>query len=134
VVVIKCSWTELCQLCFFLVDDTDKDPRIYFPGFIYQGLEDITVLTSSDVPSQARVCNVPTLAFLLSAVCRRYTRDKRALPSELVDIIISHLAADSQVPLGISREDAEKRRRTLMEDRKVQTKNVNGVSLHLYNH
>jgi hypothetical protein len=77
---------------------------------------------------------VPTLAFLLSAVCRRYTRDKRTLPSELVEIIISHLAADSQVPFGISREDAEKRRQALMEDRKVQTKNVNGVSLHLYNH
>jgi hypothetical protein len=84
------------------------------------------VLTSCDVPSQARPCNLPTLGFLLPIVCRQVTRGRRTLPPELVDIILAEI--QDSLDFGMTREDAEVRRRELMADRKVQTKNVNGVS------
>jgi hypothetical protein len=46
---------------------------------------------------------------------------------EVEDIILSEAMRDGG--LGMSREEAERRRRMLMEDRRVQTKDVNGVSV-----
>jgi hypothetical protein len=46
---------------------------------------------------------------------------------EVADIILSEAMRDGG--LGMSREEAERRRRMLMEDRRVQTKDVNGVSV-----
>jgi hypothetical protein len=88
-------------------------------------MEGMRVLTSSDVASQARPCNLPTLSFLLRIACRQHTYGQRTLPPELLEIILNYAKG---IDFGISREEAEKRRRALMEDRKVQTKDVNGVS------
>jgi hypothetical protein len=88
----------------------------------------MTVLTTSNVPQQARACNLPTLAFLLPIACRRVTHGQRTLPPELVQVILSHVRKNANMEFGMSREDAERRRRELMSDRKVQTQDINGVS------
>jgi hypothetical protein len=110
------------------VDDSHQEDELDYPGFTYHGMENMRVLTSLDVPSQARACNLPTLAFLLPIACRQITREQRTLPPELVEIIIAHVKENSKAEFGLSREEAEKRRQALMGDRKVQTKNINGVS------
>jgi hypothetical protein len=114
------------QLCFFLVDDedTNQDEKEYH-GFSYHGLQGMHVLSSVDVPSQARACNLPTLRFLLPVACRQRTHGRRTLPPELVDIILA--AAQVDGGLGITREEAEIRRRELMADRKVGSVGVNEV-------
>jgi hypothetical protein len=89
-------------------------------------MKGMRVLTSSDVASQARPCNLPTLSILLAIACRQLTHGRRTLPPELLEIILNFAKG---AEFGISREEAEKRRRALMEDRKVQTKDVNGVSV-----
>jgi hypothetical protein len=106
------------QLCFFLVDDGDTDHDEWgYHGFSYQGLQGMHVLSSVDVPSQARACNLPTLRFLLLVACRQRTHGRRTLPSKLVDIILEAALVDGG--LGITQEEAEVRRRELMTDRKV---------------
>jgi hypothetical protein len=92
----------------------------------------MAVLTTSDVPQQARACNLPTLAFLLPIACREVTHGQRTLPPELVQIILSHVRENVNMEFGMSREDAERRRRALMSDRKVQTQDINGVSEHSF--
>jgi hypothetical protein len=89
------------------------------------GLADIHVLSSVDVPSQARACNLPTLRFLLPVACRQRTHGRRTLPPELVEFIMAAALADSG--LGITREEAEIRRRELMADRKVGSVGVSEV-------
>jgi hypothetical protein len=116
------------------VDDSNLENELDFPGFTYTEMENMHVLTSVDVPSQARACNIPTLAFLLPFACRQLTRGRRTLPPELVEIIMTHVRQNSRAEFGLSREEAEKRRRALMGDRKVQTQNVNGVSAMISHH
>jgi hypothetical protein len=70
------------QLCFFLIDDVDAGEfydEVDFPGFAYRGMN---VLTTSDVPSQTRACNMPTLDLLLGTAFRRVIG--KNLPVELV--------------------------------------------------
>lgn len=93
---------------------------IEYPFFDLEGLEDVSVLTTSDIPSQARACNFPTLHFLLPVVCQRLTG--RHLPRELVDLI---LASGN---FGITREEAEGRRRGVMEERGLGAESVSAVS------
>jgi hypothetical protein len=81
------------------------------------------VLTSSDVPSQARACNMPTMSLLLGAAFRKTVG--RSLPLELAQLI---LGETDGIEFGMSREEAERRRRALMADRKVQGGKVNDVS------
>jgi hypothetical protein len=117
----------MVQLCFFLVEDGDADEyydEVSFPGFSYRGMETMTVLTASDVPAQARPCNTPTLALLLGVAFRKVVG--RHLPVELKQLI---LAETQGVDFGISREQAEQRRRALMADRRVQGGMVNDVSI-----
>jgi hypothetical protein len=124
--VIPRSHLGGAQLCFFLVDDEDTSQNEKkYHGFSYRGLQGVHVLSSADVPSQARACNLPTLRFLLPVACRQRTRSRCTLPSELVDRIVAAALADGG--LGISREEAEIRRRELMADRKVGGVGVNQV-------
>jgi hypothetical protein len=119
------------QLCFFLVDDvTDgsDDDEVSYHGFTYAGLEGMHVLSSVDVPSQARACNIPTLRFLLGVAFRQRLGGGRILPPELTDIIIS--AALVGGILGMTREEAEIRRRALMADRKVGSMGINQAGSH----
>jgi hypothetical protein len=82
------------------------------------------VLTTSDVPSQARACNTPTMSLLLGAAFRKTVG--RNLPLEIAQLI---LAETGGIEFGMSREEAEGRRRALMADRKVQGGKVNDVSV-----
>jgi hypothetical protein len=117
---------RLLQLCFFLVDDTDPSDELDFPGFKYVGLESNYVLTTSEVPSQERACNLPTLELLLPVAVRQLTHGHRNLPPEIVEVILAEAVKDDG--LGLSRAEAEKRRRELMKDRKVNAEEIDGVS------
>jgi hypothetical protein len=94
-------------------------------GFTYEGLSGVHVLSSVDVPSQMRACNLPTLRFLLGVAFRQRTRGQRVAPTELIEMIVNAALADGG--LGITREEAEIRRRALMADRKVGSVGVNQV-------
>ncbi|KAF9064498.1 hypothetical protein BDP27DRAFT_1333464 [Rhodocollybia butyracea] len=102
-----CSYLHCCvqhKLCFFLVDDTVQDKsEISYPGFSIDGLQDINVLTTSEIPMQMRKCNEPTMRALISVI-------------SLIDIIWKYVSEGT-----LSREDAEMYRLTLMRDRKVST-------------
>jgi hypothetical protein len=93
-----------------------------YPGFTLSGLDGMHVLSSSDIPYQARGCNAPTLTFLLGVACRQKTR--RELPPELNQMIVGYT---NGIEFGITWEQAEERRRALMQDRKVQSEDVNEV-------
>jgi hypothetical protein len=110
-----------------VIDDSDDSDTLRYPGFTYENMDNMKVLTSCDVPKQARACNLPTLKLLLCSACRQAVNGRQALPMEVADIILTEAMRDGG--LGMSREEAERRRRMLMEDRRVQTKNVNGVSV-----
>jgi hypothetical protein len=101
------------------------DGRIDYHGFRYEGLTGMHVLSSVDVPSQVRACSLPTLRFLLGVAFRQRTRGGRSLPVELADIIVGTALAGGG--LGITREEAEIRRRALMADRRVGGVGVNKV-------
>jgi hypothetical protein len=94
------------------VDDDNELEDIEYHGFTFYGLTN-QVLTSSDVPSQARMSNFRTLRFLLPFICRRLTGQN--LPQELVDNILR------STHWGFSREEAEHHRRSLMKDRVIAT-------------
>jgi hypothetical protein len=116
------------QLCFFLVDDNSENltnGELSYHGFTYGCLEGVHVLSSVDVPSQMRACSVPALRFLLNVAFRQRTRGSRTLPPELIDIILAAARVDGG--LGITREEAEIRRRALMADRRVGSVGVNEV-------
>jgi hypothetical protein len=87
-------------------------------------MDSIHVLTASDVPPQARACNALTLALLLTAAFRKVVG--KNLPGELAEFI---LAETNGIDFGLSREQAEERRRALMADRRVQGVKVNDVSM-----
>ncbi|KAF9066716.1 hypothetical protein BDP27DRAFT_1423620 [Rhodocollybia butyracea] len=108
------SFPNWLQFCFFLVDDTllVDDSEILYPGFDLGGLEDMNVLTTSEVPMQMRRCNEPTMFSLISMISARLTG--RALPPELLDIIWSYTSEGT-----LTREEAEMHRLRLMNDRKV---------------
>ncbi len=76
----------------------------------------MNVLTSSDVPWQARDCNARTLHSLLTLAFKRLIG--KEIPAELRNYIVQ-IATEGT----ITREEAEKRRRELMEDRKIKPKN-----------
>jgi hypothetical protein len=78
------------------------------------------------VPSQERACNLPTLGLLLPIAVRQLTQGRRSLPREIVEIILKEAVKDKR--FGLSRAEAEKRRRQLMEDRKVNAREIDGVS------
>ncbi|KAF9064500.1 hypothetical protein BDP27DRAFT_1333470 [Rhodocollybia butyracea] len=104
-------------LCFFLVDDTIQDqPYIESHGFSIEGLEDMNVLTTSEVPMQMCKCNEPTMRALISVISVSLTGV--ALHRELIDIIWQYVSEGT-----LSREDAEMYRLSLMRDRKVSTFN-----------
>ncbi|KAF4563236.1 hypothetical protein EYR36_003675 [Pleurotus pulmonarius] len=99
-------------LCFFLVDDeASEGGRMEYRGYSTDGLEDMDVLTTSDVPWQARPCNIRTLHSILLLAFKRSIG--KEIPAELRNYIVS-MATEGT----ITREEAEKRRRELMEDRK----------------
>jgi hypothetical protein len=124
------------QLCFFLVDDGDEngflrsDPNydpVNLPGITYWGVEEINVLTSKDVPSQARACNLPTIAFLLRVAFRQ--RAGRLVPDELINLVLEGLEGLEGPGAQMTRQEAEEWRRALMDDRRVNAKHTNGVCL-----
>ncbi len=82
-----------------------------YRGYSTDGLEDMNVLTTSDVPWQARPCNIRTLHSILLLAFKRSIG--KEIPAELRNYIVS-MATEGT----ITREEAEKRRRELMEDRK----------------
>lgn len=92
-------------------DDALDESYTSFHGFEYDDIDDISVLTTTDVPSQEHATNHPTLHFLLPVVCRRLIN--KNLPPELVHHIIKCMG------VGMSREDAETYRRGFMEGRKA---------------
>ncbi|KAF7428753.1 hypothetical protein PC9H_007985 [Pleurotus ostreatus] len=99
-------------LCFFLVDDeASEGGRLEYRGYSTDGLEDMNVLSTSDVPWQARPCNIRTLHSLLLLSFKRSIG--KEIPAELRNYIVG-MATEGT----ITREEAEKRRRELMEDRK----------------
>ncbi|KIM87750.1 hypothetical protein PILCRDRAFT_260026 [Piloderma croceum F 1598] len=95
-------------LCFFLVQGSE--PEIRHHGLMYTGLLQTPVISTADVACQERSCNLPTLHLLLSVAFRRTIGQH--LPQELSNLIVDRM------DLGMSREDVEKHRRALMEDRK----------------
>ncbi|KAJ4468827.1 hypothetical protein J3R30DRAFT_3739498 [Lentinula aciculospora] len=103
-------------LCFFLVDDTIQDQfEITRPGFTVGGLEEMNVLTTSEVPMQTQKTNEPTMRALITMVSERLTG--QILPPELVQIICEYVFEGT-----FTREEAEKYRLKLMNDRKVRMK------------
>lgn len=82
-----------------------------YRGYSTDGLEDMNVLSTSDVPWQARPCNIQTLHSLLLLSFKRSVG--KEIPAELRNYVVS-MATEGT----ITREEAEKRRRELMEDRK----------------
>ncbi|KAL0950704.1 hypothetical protein HGRIS_007481 [Hohenbuehelia grisea] len=101
-------------ICFFLVNDDElphhaAESRGY--GYTYVG--DMKGLTTSEVPLQERGCNATTLYFLLPAVTSRLIGKR--LPPELVASIVSYVHGGT-----MSREDAERHRANLMEDRRLK--------------
>ncbi|KAF7430750.1 hypothetical protein PC9H_006461 [Pleurotus ostreatus] len=107
-------------LCFFLVDENQSDrpglDLVFYHGYVTRGLKDMNVLTSADVPWQARDCNIKTLHSLLTLSFKH--RIGKEIPGELRNYIVQ-MATEGT----ISREEAEKRRRDLMEDRKIKPQN-----------
>ncbi|KAL4268889.1 DUF4246 domain-containing protein [Pleurotus pulmonarius] len=105
-------------LCFFLVEEkpSDRPDLVFYHGFVTGGLKDMNVLTSSDIPWQARDCNTRTLHSLLTLSFKRLIG--KEIPAELRNYIVQ-MATEGT----ITREEAEKRRRELMEDRKIKPKN-----------
>ena len=80
------------------------------------------VLTTADVPYQARGCNFPTLHLVLPDVCERLIGKR--LPAEIVDWIID-ADDDGRFPerggsLGMSWKAAEETRRAAMSDRRAK--------------
>jgi hypothetical protein len=98
----------LLQLCFFLVQGSE--PVIRHHGLSYTGLLRTPVISTADVAYQERSCNLPTLHLLLRVAFWRTIGQN--LPRELSNLIIDLM------DLGMSRENVEKHRRALMEDRK----------------
>ncbi|KAF9064501.1 hypothetical protein BDP27DRAFT_1425790 [Rhodocollybia butyracea] len=106
-------------LCFFLVDDTvQNETYISRHGFSIEGLENMNVLTTSEVPMQMRKCNEPTMRALISAISASLVGGI-PLPRELIDIIWKYVSEGT-----LTREDAEIYRLKLMGDRKVSTFNT----------
>ncbi|KAJ7841354.1 hypothetical protein B0H14DRAFT_1047587 [Mycena olivaceomarginata] len=101
-------------LCFFLVDDDeehfDSEDKEYHEITFHLTNQ---VLTTSDVPFQARMSTFRTLQFILPFICRRLTGQN--LPPELVQHILQ------SAHWGFSREEAERHRRNLMKDRVIAT-------------
>jgi hypothetical protein len=94
-----------------LVDDGDlEEDTIHYHGFAYSGLQNLSVLTTADVPFQKR--DDLALHTLLPKACLRLTG--KNLPVELVIQIME------SGHLGLSREMAEHHRRRLMQERMVQ--------------
>ncbi|KAJ7577457.1 hypothetical protein C8J56DRAFT_1031469 [Mycena floridula] len=109
-------------LCFFLVDDDEVSYSDgWFPTFTISGVEG-EVFTTSEIASQKRATNIPTLHFLLPIACQRLTG--KNLPRELAEIIVGF------GDLGFSRAEAEQYRREVMADRTGDKLNsVGGFSL-----
>ncbi|KAJ6588743.1 hypothetical protein B0H19DRAFT_1057870 [Mycena capillaripes] len=115
-------------LCFFLVDDDDEESESEdkeYHGITFQALKN-QVLTSCDIPSQARMANFRTLRFVLPFICLRLTG--KNLPPELVQHILQ------STDWGFSREEAERHRRRLMKDRVVATEASLGGDFSLCEH
>lgn len=108
------------QLCFFLVDENQTDPNdndtAFYHSYTTSGLAGMNVLSSSDVPWQARPCNIATLHLLLSIAWKR--RVGKDIPAELRSYIIT-----AAIEGTVTREEAEKWRRELMVDRKIKATN-----------
>ncbi|KAF4566608.1 hypothetical protein EYR36_012039 [Pleurotus pulmonarius] len=104
-------------LCFFLVDENQTDgidnDTAFYHGYVTSGLAGMNVLSSLDVPWQARPCNIATLHLLLSIAWKRLVG--KDIPAELRNYIIA-----AAIEGTITREEAEKWRRELMVDRKIK--------------
>ncbi|KAJ3969664.1 hypothetical protein EV361DRAFT_963930 [Lentinula raphanica] len=117
-------------LCFFLVDDSvQNETWVSRPGFAISGLEDMNVLTTSEVPNQMRKANEPTIRALLRTISTKLTG--KELPPELVAIMWKYAFSGT-----ISRGEAEEYRLELMSDRKIkpQTRYGFGPSYSLCEH
>ncbi|KAJ3725634.1 hypothetical protein DFJ43DRAFT_1088486 [Lentinula guzmanii] len=101
-------------LCFFLVDDSVQEERIIIqPGFSIRGLQNMNVLTTSEVPIQMRKTNEPTMRALIPKISAKLTGQE--LPVELVEIIWMYASTGT-----MTREEAEEHRLALMTDRKIK--------------
>jgi hypothetical protein len=72
----------------------------------------MTVLTTSEIPIQMRKCNHPTMLVLLPWISEKLIG--QALPLELAEVIWQYASEGT-----MTREDAERYRLELMNDRKV---------------
>lgn len=116
-------------LCFFLVDDVhpgaevdhDKDIMLEYHGFSYC-FQSQKVLSTTDVPYQARGCNIATLHAILPLITQRLVGKR--LPPEIVDHIIKiddSQSSEQGVVLGMSWKAAEATRRAVMDDRRSKS-------------
>ncbi|KAJ8703403.1 hypothetical protein PTI98_002027 [Pleurotus ostreatus] len=104
-------------LCFFLVDENQTDPddndTAFYHSYTTSGLAEMNVLSSLDVPWQARPCNIATLHLLLSGAWKCLVG--KEIPAELRSYIVT-----AAIEGTITREEAERWRRELMIDRKIK--------------
>ncbi len=102
-----------------------EDGCLEYPGVSYSDLPNTPVLSTADVPWQARATNVPTLRILLPRVCKQVIG--KTLPPELVELIVG------EGVYGMSREQAEMHRRAFMDDRKAKVVDENEACVVLDN-
>ncbi|KAF4599576.1 hypothetical protein EYR40_006671 [Pleurotus pulmonarius] len=106
-------------LCFFLIDENQPRPYgevLVHRGHAFSGASNVNVLTTVDVPSQVRPCNVETLHASLLLAFKQSTG--REIPVELRNHIV-YLALELE-PGKVSREQAEQWRRELIDDRRIK--------------
>ncbi|KAF7364731.1 Heat shock 70 kDa protein 12B [Mycena venus] len=92
-------------------NSSDSENETFYHGLYLSNLPG-RVITAADVPLQIRGTNFRTLRVLLPFVCQRLTGQR--LPPELVQNVLD------VGYWGFSREEAERHRRLLMQDRVVR--------------
>lgn len=92
-------------------NSSDSEHERFYHGLYLSNLPG-RVVTAADVPLQIRGTNFRTLRVLLPFVCRQLTGQR--LPPELVQYVLD------VGYWGFSREEAERHRRLLMQDRVVR--------------
>jgi len=115
-------------LCFFVVNESyppvDGDGHLNFPGFVYSGPHigpnAPPLPTTADILPQQRFRIFPYVYNALDMACGRATGG-RGLPVELA------LEICEKAGMSMSRGDAERHRRLVMDDRRAEVADVNDV-------